>query len=87
MWASDVSEGPMPAPGSRKPTRLSLDAALLREARELGVDLSRAAEAGLRQAVRDAKAEAWQRENADAIASYNAWVDANGLPFERYRKF
>jgi antitoxin CcdA len=72
---------------SRKPTNLSLDPALLHEARELGVNLSRAAEAGLRVAVREAKAEAWRRENADAIASSDAWVEANGLPLERYRQF
>ncbi|MFQ8432903.1 type II toxin-antitoxin system CcdA family antitoxin [Amaricoccus sp. W119] len=72
---------------SRKATNLSLDPALIAEARGLGVNVSRAAEAGLREAVRSAKAEAWRRENAGAIASANAWVEANGLPLERYRRF
>ena len=72
---------------ARKATNLSLDPGLLSEARDLGVNVSRAAEAGLREAVRAAKAEAWRRENAEAIASANAWVEAHGLPLERYRQF
>ncbi len=72
---------------SRKPTNLSLDRALLHEARALGVNLSRAAETGLRQAVAEAKAEAWRHENAEALRSSNAWAEAHGLPLERYRPF
>lgn len=72
---------------ARKATNLSLDPGLLTEARELGVNVSRAAETGLREAVRAAKAEAWRRENAAAIESANAWVAENGLPLERYRQF
>jgi antitoxin CcdA len=75
----------MPSQANRKPTNLSLDPALLDEARELGVSVSRAAEAGPRDAVRSAKAEAWNRGNAEAIRSSNEWVERNGLPLERYR--
>jgi antitoxin CcdA len=71
----------------RKPTNLTLDSSLLSEARSFGVNLSQAAEAGLRRAVAEAKAEAWQRENAEALASSNAWTDAHGLPLDRYRQF
>ena len=78
----------MPAQRSiRKAANLSLDQALLQEAKAFGVNVSRAAEAGLRDAVREAKAAAWRRENADAIASSNAWVEANGLPLARCRPF
>ena len=35
----------------------------------------------------EAKAAAWQREHADALASSNAWVDAQGLPLDQYRQF
>lgn len=76
----------MPVP-PRRATNLSLDPGLLEEAREFEVNISRAAEAGLREAVRKAKAEAWLRENAEAIASYNAWIEENGLPLEKYRMF
>ncbi|AGT11336.1 type II toxin-antitoxin system CcdA family antitoxin [Paracoccus aminophilus] len=71
----------------RKPANLSLDQSLLAEARALGINLSRAAEAGLRQAVREAQAAAWKQENAAALASSNAWVDENDLPLARYRPF
>ena len=54
---------------------------------QLGINVSRAAEAGLREAVREARAAEWQRENAEAIDSSNAWVEANGLPLARYRQF
>lgn len=71
----------------KKPTNLSLDQGLLSEARAFGVNLSQAAEAGLRRAVREAKTEAWKRENAAALASSNDWVEQNGLPLEKYRPF
>lgn len=71
----------------RKPSNLTLDPSLLMEARSFGINLSEAAEAGLRRAVADAKARAWQRENADALASSNAWTEAHGLPLDQYRQF
>ncbi|MDS9470173.1 type II toxin-antitoxin system CcdA family antitoxin [Paracoccus sp. MBLB3053] len=78
---------PIQTDGVRKPANLSLDQTLLAEARALNINLSRAAEAGLRQAVRHAQAERWQRENATALAASNAWVEENGLPLERYKPF
>ncbi len=72
---------------ARRPANLSMDAALLDEARGLGVNLSRAAEEGLRAAVRAAKAEAWRRENRAALDSANDWVEANGLPLAKHRLF
>jgi antitoxin CcdA len=71
----------------RRPTNLSLDQALVERARLLDVNLSRAAEAGLRDAVRAAEAAQWQEENRAALASSNAWVEANGLPLARFRMF
>lgn len=72
---------------ARKPTNLSLDRDLLDAARALDINVSRAAEAGILAAVRMARAETWKRENAQAIASSNSWVEANGLPLDRYRLF
>lgn len=71
----------------RRAANLSLDPGLLAEARALGVNISRAAEDGLRSAVRAARAAEWQRTNAEALASSNAWADANGLPLAAYRPF
>ena len=75
------------ATAPRRATNVSLDEELLREARELEVNVSRSAEEGLRAAVRKAKTLAWQRENAEAIEAANAWVEQHGLPLEKYRMF
>ena len=72
---------------SKKPTNLSLDKSLLLEAKSLGVNLSQAAEAGLKKAVIEAKSEQWKIKNADAVASSNEWVETHGLPLEQYRRF
>lgn len=71
----------------KKPTNLSLDQGLVSEARSFGVNLSQAAEAGLRRAVENAKAEAWKRENAKAIEASNTWIEEHGMPLEKYRPF
>lgn len=72
---------------TRKPTNLSLDGAVLKEAKALGINISRAAEAGIAEAVKRHKQEKWLQENAKALASSNAYVEANGLPLARHRQF
>ena len=72
---------------ARRPTNLSLDSALLNEAKALGINISRSAEAGISEAVRLYKQEKWLKENAKALASSNAYVEANGLPLARHRQF
>jgi antitoxin CcdA len=67
----------------RKPTNLSLDARLVAEARRLGLNLSRAAEAGIRREA----ARRWQAENAEAIRQSNAFVAEHGLPLAKFRMF
>ena len=71
----------------RKPTNRSLDASLLTEAKALKVNLSRAAEDGVRNAVAAAKAAQWKAENAAALQSSNAYVEEHGLPLDTYRQF
>lgn len=71
----------------RKATNLSIDSTLVEEARALDVNLSQAAEAGVREAVRAAKAEEWLRENKEALLASNEWVAKNGLPLAKYRMF
>lgn len=75
----------MPAP--RRATSMTLDAALLDEARALGINLSRAAEEGILAQVRAERARRWKQENAAEIAAYNKWIEENGVPLARYRKF
>jgi len=72
---------------SKKPTNLSLEQGLLNEAKELGINLSKAAETGLRRAVSKAKSEAWRKENAKALQSSCDWIDQHGLPLDEHRQF
>lgn len=70
-----------------KPTNVTLSAALVAEAKALGVNISAAAASGLEQAVAKQRSERWLRENAEAIKSFNDYVEKNGLPLERSRLF
>lgn len=75
------------AGASKKATNVSLAENLLAEARELHINVSQAAEAGLAEAVAKKRAEVWLNENQKAIESSNAFVDRHGLPLEKYRMF
>ncbi|WLD57492.1 type II toxin-antitoxin system CcdA family antitoxin [Salinispirillum sp. LH 10-3-1] len=81
MQAAEVTKSP------RKSANLSIDSALLQEAKALGINVSRSAEAGIAEAVKLHKQEKWLKENARALASSNAYVEANSLPLERHRQF
>ncbi len=64
----------------RRSTSLTLDRGLLDEAKELGVNISRAAEAGVLAAVKAERARRWKIDNAEAVAAYNKWIEENGIP-------
>ena len=66
-----------------KPEGSALPQKLLDEAARLQVDVVGRSEDQVRHAVR----EAWVEENREAIEGWNAWVEKNGLPLERYRAF
>jgi antitoxin CcdA len=68
-------------------TNVTLDAALVTEAKELGVSISQASNQGLQQAVKKARGERWLEENKAALESSNAWVEKHGLPLAKYRMF
>lgn len=72
---------------TKRATNLSVDPALLAEARMLNINLSATFEASLRDAVRKQKSAAWLEENRAAIQSSNDWVEKHGLPLEKYRQF
>ena len=74
-------------PATRRATSMTLDAALLDEARALGVNLSRAAEEGLLAAVKAERKRRWAEENAEFIRDYNQWIAENGVPLAEFRKF
>ena len=72
---------------ARKAANLSIDASVLADAKSLDINVSRAAEAGISEAVRAEKGRRWLEENREALESSNAWVEKNGLPLSRYRQF
>lgn len=76
-----------PLTTAKKRTNLSLDGALLQEAKHLGINISNSAEKGIEQAVRERKQALWLEDNAQAIESSNQFVNQHGLPLARYRKF
>ncbi len=73
--------------GPKRATNVSLNEALVAEARTLNINVSRACESGLESAVRQAKAARWQQENAAGFDAWNDYVERNGVPLARYRKF
>ncbi|WP_320200188.1 type II toxin-antitoxin system CcdA family antitoxin [Agrobacterium sp. rho-13.3] len=76
----------MPSP-VRKAANLSLDNVLVEQARELKINISRAAEEGITHAIKAERERLWRLENAEAIRLENEYVEKHGLPFAQYRKF
>lgn len=72
---------------SRKPANLSLDSDLILQARDLRINLSRAAEEGIERAVKAERERLWRLENAEAIRQENEYVEKHGLPLAKYRQF
>ena len=77
----------MHKPLRRKSTNVSLDPRLVEEAKALGVNVSRACEAGLQAELKSARSKQWVEENWEAIQASNAWVAEHGLPLAKYRMF
>ena len=71
----------------RRPANISLDSAMIDDAKELGINISRACEEGLAKQISEERGRRWLEENRDAIESSNAWVEKHGLPLAKYRPF
>lgn len=76
-----------PPKTQRKATNLSLDQAVIAEAKELGLNISRIAEEGLTRAIAARKVELWLAENREAIEENNRYFAEHGLPFAELRKY
>jgi len=72
---------------SKKAVNLSVNAALLREARERNINLSAALERALVQALREGRRERWLTENKRGIAAYNDQLDEHGAFADTLRSF
>lgn len=66
-------------PRKRKATNLSLDAALVKEAQELELNLSRILEESLRQAVKAERGRRWAEENKAAFEAHNRFIEKYGI--------
>jgi antitoxin CcdA len=65
--------------GKRRSVNLTIREDVIEAARALELNTSRAAEAGIIEAIRQARAEAWRRENEAAIEAHNARVEKDGV--------
>lgn len=74
-------------PSARKATNVTFEAQLLARAKDLKINISQAAEAGLARAVAARLAELWLQHNQGALESSNAYVEKNSLPLARFRTF
>lgn len=68
-------------------TNGSQDADLLRQARELGINLSSVLEDELRDLVAESHRQRWLTENRPAIADANSFLVRHGLWSDRHRQF
>ena len=71
----------------KKAVNLTLNSDLLKQSRELGLNLSALAEAAIAQALQEHRSAEWLRENAAAIRDYNAHVERQGVFSDGLRSF
>ena len=71
----------------KKAVNLSIDAELLYQAREIGLNLSQELEARLKQRTKAERWARWQEDNREAIDAYNRRVARRGLFSDGHRRF
>ena len=78
---------PSPRPEVEYEVPISVDAALAREARRLGVDVPAVLDRYLRQIVAEARQKQWLAENHGALQDANAFLERYGLWSDGKRLF
>jgi antitoxin CcdA len=79
---------PIYDPGAAKRSaNLSINGDLLRQAKQLEINLSQTLEQALADQIRAKCAERWLRDNREAIANYNDDVERNGVFGDGLRSF
>lgn len=71
----------------KKATNLSINAGLLRQVKELNINLSQTLEAHLFGLVREAKQQQWLAENKIAIEDHNRRIEERGVFSDGLRQF
>jgi antitoxin CcdA len=72
---------------ARKSTNVTLPLEVLNRAKELGINLSRASERGVREEIQETEARRWADDNTELVAAYTSMVERDGLPLAKYRTF
>lgn len=75
----------MVAIARKRRTNVTIESKLLDEARLLDLNVSAIASSALTVAVREARAQAWSAQNAQALAQRRAWIETNGLPLAAWQ--
>lgn len=75
------------ADAPKRPANLSVNSDLLRQAKELEINLSRLLEAALEEQVRVRREQKWLADNQQAIEDYNAHIEKDGVFSEGLRNF
>ena len=70
----------------KRAANVSINQGLLEEAKALDINLSATLERALEAEVRARRRERWLEENREAIATYNAFVEENGVFSPMFRK-
>ena len=70
---------------AKKPVNLSVNSDLLRQAKELKVNVSQVLEVALANQVKSLREAQWLADNHEAIDGYNRHVEENGLWNEAWR--
>ncbi len=71
----------------KRPTNLTLSVSLVEQARNLGVNLSHAAEAGIARAIAEAADIQYASENRGRMEAWSTYFEEHGLPLAEYRQF
>jgi len=71
----------------KKPTNLTINSELLQKAKSHNINLSQCLEASLEKELKKIEQTLWERENQEAIDSYNKRVEKNGVFSEGLRAF
>ncbi len=75
------------AKSPKKPTNLSVNSDLIALAKELDIYLSATLESALVKEISQRQRELWLKENAQAIAAYNRFVEEEGVFSDEFRSF
>lgn len=73
--------------GPKKSAKLSINAELLKQAKQLNINLSQTLELHLAEIVRQTHREQWLAENKGALDDYNRRIESRGTFSDGLRRF